>query len=194
MSRPLLKSLPTAESQVLNHPAANKMEVLCVPQRELLKACAARNVDDTHHAQHPGGVGKEIPLHVRPWVEKMTPRMKNDVLMRASGWWACGRNECFVVMQDKFDWKNIPLPIRDFNDHISLDRPSNVLSFTYTDIDSCINRFIIDWERIYMMANLARQCNFIFLFLFGNFTLYIYVDNTNLTLKLYSIINMVGEI
>lgn len=42
-------------------------------------------------------------------------------------------------------------------DHISLDKTTNVLSFTYTEIDTCIDRFLTDWERIYMMANLARQ-------------------------------------
>lgn len=108
-SRPLLKSLPTAESQVLNHPAAKKMEVLCVPQRDLLKACVMRNVDESH----PTANNREVPLHIRPWVEKMIPEMKNDVVMRASGWWACGRSECFVVIQEKFDWKNMPLPTHD---------------------------------------------------------------------------------
>lgn len=42
-------------------------------------------------------------------------------------------------------------------DHIILDVDTNVLSFTYKDIDSCIDKFLIDWERIFMMANLSRQ-------------------------------------
>lgn len=172
--RPLLKSLPTAEAQIVNHPAANKMEVICVSQRDLLKTCFMRNVDD-------GAGAREIPVHMQSWINRLVPRMRNDVVIRASGWWACGRNECFVVIQDKFNAKNIPLGTHDISgqeltgcalpwfplvvwrdiiiDHISLDETANVLSFTYTDIDSCIDRFLTDWERIYMMANLARQGN-----------------------------------
>ncbi|KAI9317591.1 mediator complex subunit MED14-domain-containing protein [Dichotomocladium elegans] len=151
--RPLLDSLPIPESQVLNHPAAQKMEVLYVPQRDLLRACVIKNVDDNNTTAH----NKDMPPHAQPWLDRISSQMHNNVVMRASGWWACGRSECFVVIQDKFEWKNMPLPTHDINDHISLDKSSNVLSFTYTDIDNCIEHFLLDWERIYMMSYLARQ-------------------------------------
>jgi hypothetical protein len=96
-------------------------------------------------------------LETIPWVEKLLPSMKHDVLIRSFGWWDCGRGDCYVVVQDKFNWKNLQLQESDLGDHISLDKTTDVLSFTYPNIDTCIDKFLMDWERIFMMANLTRQ-------------------------------------
>lgn len=150
--RPLLQSLSSMETQVMNHPAADKMEVVCVSQRDLLKTCAYHFADD--------GTKREKPLETIPWIEKLLPSMKHDVLIRSFGWWDCGRGDCYVVVQDKFDWKNLQLQGSDLGDHISLDKTTNVLSFTYPNIDTCIDKFLMDWERIFMMANLTRQSEY----------------------------------
>jgi hypothetical protein len=148
--RPLLQSLSSMETQILNHPAADKMEVVCVPQRDILRTCAYHLAED--------GTKRERPLESNPWIEKMLPLMKNDVLIRSFGWWDCGRGDCYVVVQDKFDWKHVDaLQTNDLGDHIALDKATGVISFTYPNIDDCVNHFLTDWERIFMMANLARQ-------------------------------------
>jgi hypothetical protein len=140
------------ETQVINHPAADKMEVVCVAQKDLLKICAYHFADD--------GTKREKPLETNPWIEKMLPQMKHDVIIKPSGWWDCGRGDCYVVVQEKFDWKNIPfLQGNEIGDHISLDKSTSVLSFTYPNIDTCIEKFLVDWERIFMMANLTRHGN-----------------------------------
>lgn len=136
----------------MNHPAADKMEVVCVPQKDLLKTCAYHFADD--------GTKREKPLETNSWIEKVLPHMKHDVIIKPSGWWDCGRGDCYVVVQEKFDWKNLPfLQGNELGDHISLDKATSVLSFTYPNIDTCIERFLVDWERIFMMANLIRQGN-----------------------------------
>ncbi|ORY98525.1 mediator complex subunit MED14-domain-containing protein [Syncephalastrum racemosum] len=165
-TRPLLSSLPTPDAQVMNHPAAGRMEVLCVPQRDLLKSCLILNIDESNAPQN--SAAREALLHSQPWVEALLSQVKNEVVMRASGWWACGRSECFVVIQDKFNWGNLSLRTYDISDHISLDKATNVLSFTYTEIDTCIDRFLRDWERIFMMTNLARQVSSKWLSKFGD--------------------------
>ncbi|KAI8087237.1 mediator complex subunit MED14-domain-containing protein [Thamnidium elegans] len=147
--RPLLETLSIMESQIINHPAADKMEVVCVPQKDLLKACA--------YYYQEGGVKREKPLESIPWIESVLPEMKNDVLIRPSGWWDCGRGECYVVIQDKLDWERIALQGNELGGHIALDKATNVVSFTYPDIDSCIDRFLVDWERVFMMVNITRQ-------------------------------------
>jgi hypothetical protein len=45
----------------------------------------------------------------------------------------------------------------DIEDHISLDKVNNTISFTYANIDNCVDQFLNDWERIFMMINLSRQ-------------------------------------
>lgn len=147
--RPLLQTLSIMESQIINHPAAEKMEVLCVSQKDLLKACAYYFQED--------GSKREKTLESIPWVESVLPEMKHDVLIRPSGWWDCGRGECYVVIQDKLDWERISLQGNEFGGHIALDKATNVVSFTYPNIDTCIDRFLVDWERIFMMANITRQ-------------------------------------
>ncbi|KAL7319662.1 mediator complex subunit, variant 5 [Mucor circinelloides] len=147
--RPLLQSLSSMETQVMNHPAADKMEVVCVSQRDLLKTCAYHFAED--------GTKREKPIETIPWIEKLLPSLENDVLIRSFGWWDCGRGDCYVVVQDKFDWKHLQLQGNDLGDHISLDKSTNVLSFTYPNIDTCIDKFLMDWEQIFMMANLTRQ-------------------------------------
>ncbi|GAN01025.1 mediator of RNA polymerase II transcription subunit 14-like [Mucor ambiguus] len=147
--RPLLQSLSSMETQVMNHPAADKMEVVCVSQRDLLKTCAYHFAED--------GSKREKPIETIPWIERLLPSLKNDVLIRSFGWWDCGRGDCYVVVQEKFDWKHLQLQGNDLGDHISLDKSTNVLSFTYPNIDTCIDNFLMDWERIFMMANLTRQ-------------------------------------
>jgi hypothetical protein len=143
------------ETQILNHPAADQMEVVCVPQRDLLRTCAYHFAED--------GTKRDRPLESNPWIEKMLPSMKNDVLIRSFGWWDCGRGDCYVVVQDKFDWKQVEtLQSNDLGDHIALDKATGVVSFTYPNIDSCINHFLMDWERIFMMANLTRQGKYCF--------------------------------
>lgn len=133
----------------MNHPAADKMEVVCVSQRDLLKTCAYHFADD--------GTKREKPIETTPWIEKLLPLLKNDVLIRSFGWWDCGRGDCYVVVQEKFDWAHLQLQGNDLGDHISLDKSTNVLSFTYPNIDTCIDKFLMDWERIFMMTNLTRQ-------------------------------------
>lgn len=147
--RPLLKSLSAMESQIINHPAADKMEVVCVSQKDLLRAC-------TYHCGEDG-VKHEKAIETIPWVENILSSLKHHVLIRSSGWWDCGRGECYVVIQDKLDWKNILLQGNEFGDRITLDKATSVVSFTYPNIDSCIDRFLIDWQRIFMMANITRQ-------------------------------------
>ncbi|KAG0184516.1 mediator complex subunit [Apophysomyces sp. BC1034] len=154
-SRPLLKSLSAAEAQVMHHPAASRLEVLCVSQRDLLRTCAYHRVGD---ANNPSvGAARDKPVEAIPWVERLLPHMNNEVVMRASGWWSSGPSECYVVVQEKFDYKNIPLRSCEISDHMSLDKSTNVLSFTYADIDTCVEQFLADWEQTFMMANLARQ-------------------------------------
>ncbi|KAI8372823.1 mediator complex subunit MED14-domain-containing protein [Radiomyces spectabilis] len=149
--RPFLKTLSLVEAQALNHPAADKMEVICVPNGDLLRAC-------TYHNSEGNGVNppaKDKPIDV--WVEKIARHMKKEVVMRPSGWWTSGRNKCFVVIQDKCDLTNIKLRSCKITDHISVDKSTGVLSFNYPEVSTCIETFLLDWERIFMMANLARQ-------------------------------------
>jgi hypothetical protein len=152
--RPLLQSLTTMESQIVNHPAADKMEVVCVSKKDLLKTCVYYQED---------GTKREKPLETVPWVEEQLSQLKNDVLIRSSGWWDCGRGECYVVVQDTLDWKSITLQGNEFGDHISLDKATSILSFTYPNIDTCIDHFLADWERIYMMTNITRQVSSVWL-------------------------------
>lgn len=97
----------------MNHPAAGRMEVLCVPQRDLLKSCLVMNIDESTAPQN--SATREALLHSHPWVETLLSQVKNEVVMRASGWWACGRSECFVVIQDKFNWGNLSLQTYDIS-------------------------------------------------------------------------------
>lgn len=84
------------------------MEVLCVSQSDLLKTCAFRNVDI--HTPSPSGAMNATPrMDFYTWVESIAPRMTNEVMLRSSGWWTRGRRQCFVEIQDKVDWCNIPL-------------------------------------------------------------------------------------
>lgn len=158
--RPLLQSLSTMESQIINHPAADKMEVVCVSKRDLLKTCA-------YYYQEDGGANgttrREKPLESVPWIENQLSQLKNDVLIRSSGWWDCGRGECYVVIQDTLDWKSLEIEGIEFGDHISLDKATNIISFTYPHIDTCIDRFLGDWERIFMMTNITRQVSSVWL-------------------------------
>ncbi|KAI8985389.1 hypothetical protein BDB01DRAFT_83573 [Pilobolus umbonatus] len=140
--RPLLKSLSTMETHVISHPAADKMEVICVSQKDLLKTCAYNQSKNT----------AKTPIETIPWIEGQLKNMKNDILIRSCGWWESGHRECYAVIQDKLDWKNIPL-----QNHISLDKATSIISFTYTNLDTCISQFLSDWESIFMMVNIARQ-------------------------------------
>ncbi|KAI8967316.1 mediator complex subunit MED14-domain-containing protein [Mycotypha africana] len=45
----------------------------------------------------------------------------------------------------------------NLGDHISFDKSALILSFTYSKIDTCIEQFLLDWERTFMMMNLTRQ-------------------------------------
>ncbi|KAF7726089.1 mediator complex subunit [Apophysomyces ossiformis] len=153
-TRPFLKSLSAAEAQVMHHPAASRLEVLCIAQRDILRICAYHRADDTESST---GNARGKATETIPWVERILPHMNNEVVMRASGWWSCGPSECYVIIQDKFDCKNISLSDCEINDHISLDKSTNVLSFGYADIDTCVEQFLADWEQTFMMVNLARQ-------------------------------------
>ncbi|KAI7875081.1 uncharacterized protein EV154DRAFT_78098 [Mucor mucedo] len=150
--RPLLETLSVMESQIMNHPAADKMEVVCVSQKDLLRAC-------TYYYSEEGGAKREKPSEPIDWIEKVLPQMNHQVLIRSSGWWDCGRGECYVVVQDKLNWKQIDLQGNEFGDHISLDKATDVVSFTYPTIDSCIDHFLMDWERMFMMVNISRQAS-----------------------------------
>ncbi|KAI8329293.1 mediator complex subunit MED14-domain-containing protein [Chlamydoabsidia padenii] len=159
-TRPFIKSFSGKESRSINHPSADRMEVLCISQNDLLKTCAYRNVDMIVQPGNPGTAGAvtgTARMDLVAWVDSIAPRMTNEIMLRASGWWTRGRKQCFVEIQDKVDWRNIPLKSNELCDHISLDSNSSVLSFTYSNIDSCIDRFLTDWERVFMMANLSRQ-------------------------------------
>ncbi|SAM07877.1 hypothetical protein [Absidia glauca] len=159
-TRPFIKSFSGKESGTISHPSADRMEVLCISQSDLLKTCAYRNVDMVVPPGNPGAAGAvtgATRIDLIAWVDSIAPRMTNEVMLRASGWWTRGRKQCFVEIQDKVDWSTIPLRSNDLSDHISLDSNSSVLSFTYSNIDSCVDRFLTDWERVFMMANLSRQ-------------------------------------
>lgn len=149
--RPLLQTLSIMESQIMNHPAADKMEVVCVSQKDILRAC-------TYYYQEDG-TKREKALEAIDWIEDVLPQMKRDVLIRSSGWWDCGRGECYVVVQDKLNWEQISLQGNEFGDHISLDKATSIVSFTYPAIDSCIDHFLMDWERMFMMVNISRQAS-----------------------------------
>jgi hypothetical protein len=58
---------------------------------------------------------------------------------------------------DFYPFLSLSLSLSLSLDHISLDSNSSILSFTYSNIDSCVDRFLTDWERVFMMANLSRQ-------------------------------------
>ncbi|CAO3633150.1 unnamed protein product [Cunninghamella blakesleeana] len=152
-TRPFMKSLSKKEACTINHPSADRMEVVCVSQRDILRTCAARNIDTVTVANLNATPKSEMLA----WAETLLPKINNEVLMRASGWWSRHKSQCYIEILDKVDWKNIPLKTNEISDHIILDADTNVLSFTYKDIDSCIDKFLIDWERIFMMANLSRQ-------------------------------------
>jgi uncharacterized FlaG/YvyC family protein len=123
--RPLLESLSSVELQTINHPAADKMEVVCVPQRDLLKICAYHyhektpNKTNSNNQQQANQQANQQQQQQPPqndkinepiaWIEKILPHMTNDVMIRSSGWWDCGKSECYVVIQDKFEWNHINL-------------------------------------------------------------------------------------
>ncbi|KAI7862368.1 hypothetical protein BDF14DRAFT_108002 [Spinellus fusiger] len=128
------------------------MEVICVSQRDILRLCAQKNSDEINPPS------KDRPVELSPWINKQLLDMKNEVLIRASGGGTAGqKGDCRVVFQDKFNWKQVPLRSFYIKDHISLDKTTSVLSFTYAQIDMCVDNFLMDWERIFMMTNLARQ-------------------------------------
>ncbi|KAI8064781.1 hypothetical protein BC940DRAFT_91016 [Gongronella butleri] len=158
-TRPFLSALWGKQRRAIHHPSADRMEVVCVHQRDLLRTCATRNVDVVMSFA-PGAnapVNTSLRAEMLPWVEPILPKMTNEVVMRTSGWWERGAAECYVEIQDRVNWNNIPLRTNELSDHIVLDRETNVLTFTYTDVDTCIGRFLTDWERVFMMANLSRQ-------------------------------------
>ncbi|CAO3599157.1 unnamed protein product [Absidia cylindrospora] len=166
-TRPFIKSLSGKETRAINHPSADRMEVLCVSQSDLLKTCALRNVDI--HTPNPSGAMNATPrMDFFAWVESIAPRMTNEVMLRSSGWWTRGRRQCFVEIQDKVDWGNIPLKSNNVSDHITMDGTNNMLSFVYNDVDSCVDQFLKDWERIFMLANLSRQVSSIWLTKYGD--------------------------
>ncbi|RUS20565.1 hypothetical protein BC937DRAFT_94940 [Endogone sp. FLAS-F59071] len=80
------------------------------------------------------------------------------IVLRVDGWWACGRSECYVVADQKMEADKVPPinPSSDFN-HIRYDKATGLLSFTYTNINSCVQQFVEDRERVVMMIELARQ-------------------------------------
>ncbi|CEG65647.1 hypothetical protein RMATCC62417_02385 [Rhizopus microsporus] len=148
--RPLLDTVLPVETQVKSHPVSYKMETICLPRQDLLRVCA--------YYYHPGdGKRKEKKTETIPWIEKLLPRMKNEILVRSFGWWNCDRGECYVVFQDRIDCERMTLQEDDIEDHISLDKVNNTISFTYANIDNCVDQFLNDWERIFMMINLSRQ-------------------------------------
>lgn len=155
--RPLLKTISPTETQVKNHPISHKMETICISRQDLLRTCAYY-----HHQRD--GKKKEKRIETVPWIEKLLSRMKNEILIRSFGWWDCDRGECYVVFQDTLDCDNITLQSNDIGDHISLDKLNSTVSFTYANIDTCVDQFLNDWERIFMMINLSRQGNCIYLF------------------------------
>ncbi|RCH87883.1 mediator complex subunit, partial [Rhizopus stolonifer] len=134
-TRPLLQSLTGIETHGMNHPAADKMEVVCVSQQDVLKTSSGT---------------------LDSWVQRLLPLLKNDIMIRSFGWWGQS-GDCYVVVQDKLDADALHLKGHALGDHIALDRATGVVSFTYTQIDRCIEQFLVDWERLFMMANLARQ-------------------------------------
>ncbi|KAG0985182.1 hypothetical protein G6F29_004223 [Rhizopus arrhizus] len=148
--RPLLKTISPTETQVKNHPISHKMETICISRQDLLRTCAYY-----HHQRD--GKKKEKRIETVPWIEKLLSRMKNEILIRSFGWWDCDRGECYVVFQDTLDCNNITLQSNDIGDHISLDKLNSTVSFTYANIDTCVDQFLNDWERIFMMINLSRQ-------------------------------------
>lgn len=151
-TRPLLQSV-NLETQVRNHPAAEKMEVICVSQADVLKTCAYHAFEDQR---------KDRWMEPNRWIEQLASSMKSDLLIRSFGWWDCGQGDCYVVIQDRLDSQTLDLK-HELSDHIALDKASGVLSFTYAQIDHCIEQFLIDWERILMMVNLARQTSSVWL-------------------------------
>lgn len=94
------------------------MEVLCISQSDLLKTCAYRNVDMVVPPGNPGAAGavtEVTRIDLITWVDSIAPRMTNEVMLRASGWWTRGRQQCFVEIQDKVDWSTIPLKSNDLS-------------------------------------------------------------------------------
>ncbi|CAO3671138.1 unnamed protein product [Rhizopus stolonifer] len=168
--RPLLKTVSPIETQVKKHPISYKMETICISRHDLLQTCA-------YYYHHGEGKRREKKTEAVPWIEKLLPRMKNEVLIRSFGWWDCDKGECYVVFQDTLDCKSITLETSDVGDHISLNKLNNTVSFTYANIDTCIDQFLNDWERIFMMINLSRQVHSVW---FAKYKNQLFFDPTNL--------------
>ncbi|KAI8581658.1 hypothetical protein K450DRAFT_230552 [Umbelopsis ramanniana AG] len=109
------------------------------------------------------GVGARMNQHKHlrqddtEWLQRVLPSLKGQVILRSSGWLACGKSDCYVIAELKLNWDKIPqLEICPDMKHVALDKSSKTLSFTYTDVDICFDKFLMDWERTFMMTYLTR--------------------------------------
>ncbi|KAM3579891.1 mediator complex subunit [Umbelopsis sp. WA50703] len=160
------RSLPfnqTALSKVdptLYPPVVDKIDVICIPQQDLLRVCVFQRMREDAMVM---GVGARLNQYryIRQddteWLRRVLPSLQGQVIIRSSGWLACGKSDCYVIAELKFNCDRIPkLEICPDMKHVALDKTSNTLSFTYTDVDMCVDKFLVDWERTFMMTYLTR--------------------------------------
>ncbi|KAG2180765.1 hypothetical protein INT44_003772 [Umbelopsis vinacea] len=159
-SLPFNKTALSKLDPTLYPPVVDKIDVICIPQQDLLRACVFQRMREEVVVM---GVGARMNQHKHlrqddtEWLQRVLPSLKGQVILRSSGWLACGKSDCYVIAELKLNWDKIPqLEICPDMKHVALDKSSKTLSFTYTDVDVCFDKFLMDWERTFMMTYLTR--------------------------------------
>jgi hypothetical protein len=60
------------------------------------------------------GVGARVNQHKylrqddTEWLQRVLPSLRGQVIIRSSGWLACGKSDCYVIAELKLNWEKIP--------------------------------------------------------------------------------------
>ncbi|ORX86392.1 MED14-domain-containing protein [Basidiobolus meristosporus CBS 931.73] len=101
---------------------------------------------------------QDIPLRTKG--ASCSEIVSGSLNIRLADWYASGKSTCQVSMETRILSQSTP-SIQDADQdaakRLHFDHESRVLSFKYSDFDSCISQFLNDWETVIMVTLLAKQ-------------------------------------
>jgi hypothetical protein len=89
----------------------DKIDVICIPQQDLLRVCVFQRMREDAMVM---GVGARLNQYryIRQddteWLRRVLPSLQGQVIIRSSGWLACGKSDCYVIAELKFNCDRIP--------------------------------------------------------------------------------------
>jgi hypothetical protein len=110
-SIPFNKTALSKTDPTLYPPVVDKIDVICIPQQDLLRVCVFQRMREEVMVM---GVGARVNQHKylrqddTEWLQQVLPSLRGQVIIRSSGWLACGKSDCHVIAELKLNWEKIP--------------------------------------------------------------------------------------